>query len=650
MPDAKRITWACTVGLLCLAGAFGMAAQHPLAPVVAVLILALLAGLAWWRPGVIWCLLPALLPVANFTPWTGWWLWDESDLLLLCLLGGAYLRWGLSAPPPAPGPMPGRLRWICALLWLCLALGVWRGLADARGSASWSGLAAVLWQQGFYGDYDLPGNTLRVVKSMAWSLLLLPVLYRWSLGGGQRLARGMVAGLALVCAVVLWERGVYADGVLFSQHYRTSAWFWEMHVGGAAIDVYLALALPFAWWAAWVAPHGVRWVAAASLLVLAVYAVLTTYARGVYFCAGLSLLALMVLAYRHGMVSPDRSAWHRRAMAGLFAVVVLEAVSALLGGGFMSQRLAHTGADLSQRWVHWQRGLALLQTPAQWWLGLGIGRLPAHYSTQAAAGGLPGRVRWQTGPEGGTVAWLSGPQGPQVGGTLALAQRVPLQGGGPYRLRLQLEAPTPVVLQARLCAQHLLYPLHCQERTLTWTGARTGSSPWLMLTGAGWPAAYQGPGAPWGVLSLTVVTAGAAVGLHAVELMDPAGSQVLKNTGFSFGHRYWSTVADGNFLPWHIDNLLLELLIERGGLGVVLFAAITVWSLVLARQGVRRRHPLALILGVSIAAALVLGLVVSFIEIPRVCLILCLLWMALPWVPEEMAGGQPAAGGMDVVA
>ena len=59
-------------------------------------------------------------------------------------------------------------------------------------------------------------------------------------------ARGMVAGLALVCLVVLWERAVYAGLFDFSLPYRTSAWFWEMHVGGGAIDAYLAMALPFA--------------------------------------------------------------------------------------------------------------------------------------------------------------------------------------------------------------------------------------------------------------------------------------------------------------------------------------------------------------------------------------------------------------------
>lgn len=625
MPEARRNIGALVVGLSCLAVAFGMAAQHPLAPGLAVLLLAGLAWWAWQRPPTLWFLLPALLPMASLAPWTGWWLLDESDLLLLCLMGAAYVRWGLGVSTPAPPSPPLRLGWVYGLLWCLLLLGVGRGLADARGAASWSTLGAALWQQGVYGDYDLPGNTLRVAKSMAWSLLLLPVLYRWGQGAGLRLARGMVLGLAWVCAIVLWERWVYAGGLLFSEPYRTTAWFWEMHVGGAAIDVYLVLALPFAWWAAWMAPHGLRWVAAASLLVLAVYAVLTTYARGLYFCATLSLLALMVLSYHYGMVSADRTVWHRRAMVGLFVVVLLEAFFALRGGGFMSERLAHTGADLSQRWAHWQRGLSLLHTPGQWLLGLGTGRLPAHYSQQTEAGAWPGRVRWLARPDGGTTVWLRGPQGPQVGGELALVQRVPLQAGGAYRVLVRGQSLAPVVLRVRLCEQHLLYPRHCQERVLPWAGGRLEASAWFAPM-------KRDVGISGGVFSLAVLTPGPGIWLKAAELIDPAGRQVLKNTNFSLGPRYWSTVARGNFLPWHIDNFFLEWLIERGCLGVAVGLCLVGWGLALAWRGLQRKEPLALIFGVSIMATLLLGALVSFIEIPRVALLWCLLWLALPWL------------------
>ena len=69
------------------------AAQHPVAPMLALSLLA--AALVWamWRPVDLWFVLPALLPVASFAPWTGWWLVDESDLLVLALGLGLIASW-----------------------------------------------------------------------------------------------------------------------------------------------------------------------------------------------------------------------------------------------------------------------------------------------------------------------------------------------------------------------------------------------------------------------------------------------------------------------------------------------------------------------------------------------------------------------------
>src|SRR5574337_1848669 len=144
---------------------------------------------------------------------------------------------------------------------------------------------------------------------MLWGLLLMPVLYRSPQGAPLRLARGMVAGLFLVCAGVVWERGLYVGLLDFSTSYRTTAWFWEMHVGGAAIDAYLAMALPFAWWAAWSAPHGWRWYGAAGLALLATYAVLTTYSRGLYLAVIIAAVAMAAWAHRYRFKAPDATLW-----------------------------------------------------------------------------------------------------------------------------------------------------------------------------------------------------------------------------------------------------------------------------------------------------------------------------------------------------
>ena len=627
-------------GGLCAAAALAGALQHPVAPALAVLLLGSAAAWATWRPADLWFMLPALLPVASFTPWTGWWLVDESDLLILAAMGGAYLRWGLDAwskPAAALGRTPRSMQWVYVVLPPLLLIGVWRGLDDARAATPWAAMLADLWAQGVYGDYDLPGNTLRVAKSMVWGLVLMPVLYRYGQAAPLRLARGMVFGLFWVCAAVVWERGIYVGALDFSDQTRITAWFWEMHVGGGAIDVYLALALPFAWWAAWTAPHGWRWCAAGALMLLSIYAVLMTYSRGVYLSVALALIALAALAHRYRLVAPDRSVWHRRAMACLAVVLVAEVLGVLVGGTFMPDRLGRSNKDLYHRVEHWQRGVDLLKTPSQWLLGLGVGRLPAHYSTQTPEGGLPGQVRWVRSAEGRTQAWLSGPAWPGVKGELALTQRVALAPGGAYRVRLRGQVQAPARLLVQLCEQHLLYAFECQEQTGLVLASSDAAGGWLELQLHGPDFASTGIRSAWreGVLSIAVRGARTPVRLDAVELIDPQGLQILKNPTFAQGPRYWGRIAHANFLPWHTDNLYLELLIERGLLGLAALAALAACALVMAAQGVAHQKPLALIVGISLAAALLIGVVISVIEIPRVSTMLWLLLLVSPLVRDS---------------
>ncbi len=624
-------------GVLFAATALAGALQHPVAPALAVLMLGGVVVWATRRPADLWFMLPALLPVANFTPWTGWWLVDESDLLILAAMGGAYLRWGLDAwdkPGAAFRRTPRSMQWVYMVLPPVLLIGVWRGLDDARGAVPWATMLADLWAQGVYGDYDLPGNTLRVAKGMVWGLLLMPVLYRYGQSAPLRLARGMVFGLFWVCAAVAWERGIYVGALDFSDHTRITAWFWEMHVGGGAIDVYLALALPFAWWAAWTAPHGWRWCAAGGLVLLAIYAVLTTYSRGVYLTVALALIALAALARKYRLVAPDSSVWHRRAMACLVVALVAETLGVLVGGTFMPDRLGRSNADLYHRLDHWQRGVDLLKTPSQWVLGLGVGRLPAHYSTQTPEGGLPGQVRWVRSAEGRTQAWVSGPARPGVKGALALTQRVALAPGGAYRVRLRAQVQAPARLLVQLCEQHLLYAFECQAQTPLVLASSDAAGGWMELRLDGPAFASTGIRSAWreGVLSIAVLQARAPVRLDAVELIDPQGRQILKNPTFAQGPRYWSRIAHANFLPWHMDNLYLELLIERGLLGLAALAALAVCALVMAARGAAHQKTLALIVGISIAAVLLIGVVISVIEIPRVSTMLWLLLVVSPLV------------------
>ena len=52
-------------------------------------------------------------------------------------------------------------------------------------------------------------------------------------------------GLGGAALSVLWERLAFTDLLNFSSDYRVTGLFWEMHIGGAALDGFLALTVPF---------------------------------------------------------------------------------------------------------------------------------------------------------------------------------------------------------------------------------------------------------------------------------------------------------------------------------------------------------------------------------------------------------------------
>ncbi len=81
-----------------------LALHHPLWPVAAA------CGFAVWALAVsrwpaLWLsVVPAALPLANLSPWSGWIVFDEFDLLLLATLCGGYARWAFDRWSGRGGP------------------------------------------------------------------------------------------------------------------------------------------------------------------------------------------------------------------------------------------------------------------------------------------------------------------------------------------------------------------------------------------------------------------------------------------------------------------------------------------------------------------------------------------------------------------
>ena len=80
------------LALACGVAGGGLSLAHPISPMLALSGFYLAAIVGLWLPGIWLFAVPACLPFLNFSPWTGWLIFDEFDLLLLAVLAAGYFR------------------------------------------------------------------------------------------------------------------------------------------------------------------------------------------------------------------------------------------------------------------------------------------------------------------------------------------------------------------------------------------------------------------------------------------------------------------------------------------------------------------------------------------------------------------------------
>jgi hypothetical protein len=411
------------------------------------------------------------------------------------------------------------------------------------------------------------------------------------------------------------ERTTYPGLFDFSQPYRTTALFWEMHVGGAAIDGYLALAWPFVAWEVLRSRTPLRWTLSAALALLLGYACLTTFSRGLYL-AVVGGIAMLYVGLGRQTARPALPPWRRRADVMLVVALLAQVVAVLGTESFMRARMKDAERDVATRLVHWQRGILLLRDPVDWSFGRGSGRLPAEYARSVPEDELPGSAQAVSDFAGAHLI-LAGPGHIEaLAGRYALTQRVPIESIA-YRASFDVHADRPVRLGVSVCTMHLLYEGACQRATAS---ILPRAAPWqritLPLIGPRLPGEVRT--LPTAVFAISVLDANARVRLDHIALGDDRVANVLHNGDFSQGLAHWFPLARDYFVPWHIDSFYLELLIEQGVVGlaaVALLLASALATLLWARQ---RESAAAPYLAACLVSALLVGTVSSLMDTPRV--------------------------------
>ncbi len=276
--------------LAALAALAGWFAVYPLDRWVAGVLLGLYGLTVALRPALWLVLMPALWPVVDLAPWSGHIHLTESDALALTTLAALGLREALAPPPTTlAGRAPVKLTVSALALFGLLAAGVLISGLRGLGPQPVFDAAALV-------GYNTPLNALRVGKGFVLAFALIPFLHLAVRRDGEaalgRIVTGLTLGLATCGLAALWERLAFPGFTNFGADYRSSALFWEMHVGGAALDAWLALALPFALAAIARARHPLARGLALGVLILGFYAAFTTFSRIVY---GAMLIAAAIL-------------------------------------------------------------------------------------------------------------------------------------------------------------------------------------------------------------------------------------------------------------------------------------------------------------------------------------------------------------------
>lgn len=587
-----------------------MESQQPILIVLAIILFAS----AQLRSSAAWLVaIPALLPVLDFMPWTGELLVNSFDLLILT--AGA-IGWVLGRLDFSFLRQSRTFNWLLTGLFVSYLFSIWNGFQYLQ-----------LEDSPAFHFYHSSLNSLRVGKGLFEALFLLPMVSFEKQQGkpiGRLLAVGMILGLTLCLAAILWERLFFPGLLDYFTNYRVTGLFSGMLLGGAFIDAYLVLAFPFFMLCFTTCrPQWMLWLGVV-LFIGGLYSFLVTFTRSTYG-ALLVILTILVIASLKTQMERHKQLAVYVLLLGLAGAIVLP----VLGGKFIAQRFATTGADLAHRFSHWSEAYGMVRGSLTGVLfGQGKGTFPQTYANQTMGGATMGRF-WvkQEGDESFLHLSASG-----TSGDLFVRQRIDVQESGQYRVRLTLRSPTKQgdKLLVEFCQRNIL----SLEGSCSWLGFRipaNRANQWVTIN-----RQFSLPRSEKIVRALmpfevSLMNRGlkSTLDVGSVEIFSPDGNQLVSNPDFSGGFERW-IFSSGNHLAWHIKNLWVSAFFEGGLLELFLISAFLAWLLYRLAKSDWRKESYAPILLASISGFLVVSVFDSVFDSPRISFLFFLLaWFIL---------------------
>ena len=543
--------------------------------------------------------LPALLPVLDLAPWSGRHLFDAFDILLTLTLAAGY---AFGPEPQLRSAMPTK------------GFGVLVSLFAASTLASLAMVLAPNLPLGSPGAASVQPSfdALSVAKGSLWALTLLPLLAglrRAGVAVRRVFAWGMVAGLGTATASILWERAIFPGLFDVSRDFRAAGFMSSMHNGGAHIEAFLAMTMPFL--AVGIVGARSRSARFALLLLfpLAIYAMAVTYSRGGYAALLLALGIVLVGIVSTRSTAGTRRAWPTIVVAGVAAAAV---TLPIVSGDFAQSRLQRIVDDARTRAAHWTAALAMRKPdPITALFGMGVGSYPTHYFYRQDPARRP--ASFAIVRDAATPRLALG-----AGTTGYLQQRVAAARGDDYTLQVVARSRSgKASINVLLCERTYFDAFGCSSATFTlgetWSDHQQG----LKIDWPGTPARPV-------TLSLENASRDGVAEVARVALLSADGRNLVRNGNFTGGADHWFFSSDDH-LAWHVKNLWVALLFDQGWAGVVTFTLLVGYAIVILLGKLRHSGDLAALAALaSVLAFLTVGVVGSLFDAPRLALLFLL--------------------------
>jgi hypothetical protein len=478
-----------------------------------------------------------------------------------------------------------------------------------------------------FNNYFSDFNSLRVGKGFFWALAYLPFLATVSGDGRSRLAfmRGVAIGAAIFALWVVIERQFFSGIFNLSNDFRVTGAMSTMHTGGGHIEALLVMLFPLVIYWVIKEPRSNGQFLGIILLAVLAYSLLVTYARGGY-AAFIGSMLLMALPYLSESVR-RRTIGYSWIPIG-FLLVGLGMFALLLAqSSYVEQRMETVSGDKDIRVSHWRDSLAMMDRDlATTLFGMGLGRYPVTYALRNPSDITLSSYRF-AGPEEDPYLELG------AGETLYFEQIIDLKPNTVYRLSIDIRSGVQKGrLSASICEKAMLYSFKCKGIPLRFG---SGGEGWQTLTHS-FNSGEIGDGNLWNArpvkLSLSNRRAGPIVAIDNVSVVDLTGNEIVSNGNFSRFGDYWYFATD-NHLPWHIKQLGVQLYFSQGLFGLSVFVVFVLLALKNLLRSAVQGDAFSGALASSIVGFLIVGLVASLFDAPR----LTFLFFSLLFIATSIA-------------